>query len=139
VLALLVRSTYLRCADRYGRAGVDLTRAELVGVGSICGRQSTTEVGDILTGLHQAGVTRLHGFGVKTQGLARYAHLVTSADSMAWSRQARRRPVLPGCRHRTCANCRRYALAWRRRVIATTARAGGQPALFGLSGQEWAA
>ena len=26
------------------------------------------EVGDILTYLHQAGVTRLHGFGVKTHG-----------------------------------------------------------------------
>jgi hypothetical protein len=131
--------SYLRCVDRYGRAGVDLTRAGLVGVGSICGRQSTTEVGDILTGLHRVGVTRLHGFGVKTQGLARYAHLLVSADSMAWSSQARRRPALPGCRHRTCANCRRYALAWRQRVVTATARATGQLALFHLFGWEWAA
>jgi hypothetical protein len=130
---------YLRCVELYAEAGVDLTRASLVGVGSICRRQSTVEVGDILTYLHQAGLTRLHGFGVKTHGLARYAHLLVSADSMAWSAQARRRPPLPGCRHRTCANCRRYALAWRRGVVAATARTVGQPALFGLSGKEWAA
>jgi hypothetical protein len=132
-------SAYLRCVDRYHRAGVDLTRARLVGVGSICRRQSTTQVGDILPGLHRLGVTRLHGFGVKTAGLARYGHLLASADSMAWSAEARRRPALPGCRHRNCANCHRYALTWRHRVVAITTRAAMQPALFGLSGQEWAA
>jgi hypothetical protein len=129
---------YLRCVDRYANRGVDLTRAELVGVGSICRRQSSAQLGDILTGLHRVGVTRLHGFGVKTQGLAQYGHLLVSADSMAWSAHARRRPALPGCAHRTCANCRRYALAWRHQVVATIAR-NVQPALFGLSPQEWAA
>ena len=130
---------YLRCVDRYAAHGVDLTSAPLVGVGSVCRRQSTVEVQEILTALHQAGLTRLHGFGVKTLGLARYADLLTSADSMAWSSQARHRPPLPGCRHTTCANCPRYALHWRTRVLATIDHATTQPALFGPSLRGWAA
>jgi hypothetical protein len=36
---------------------------------------------------------------------------------MAWSYRARRSPALPGCTgHRNCANCLRYALAWRARL-----------------------
>jgi hypothetical protein len=130
---------YLRCVDRYTRAGVDLAAYRLVGVGSICRRQSTTQVGDILTALHAAGLTRLHGFGVKTLGLARHAHLLSSADSMAWSAQARREPPLPNCTHRSCANCPRYALAWRTRVLATIATATVQPALFDLDPGWWTA
>jgi hypothetical protein len=129
---------YLRCVDRYASAGVDLGRAELVGVGSVCRRQSTAQLGDILTALHRVGITRLHGFGVKTAGLTRHGHLLASADSMAWSARARRRPALPGCAHRNCANCRRYALAWRHQVVAAIT-AHVQPALFGLSPREWAA
>jgi hypothetical protein len=130
---------YLRCVDRYAAHGIDLTRVGLVGVGSVCRRQSTVEVQEILTALHEVGLTRLHGFGVKTLGLARYADLLSSADSMAWSRQARHRPPLPGCRHRTCANCHRYALRWRSGVLATLDQATTQPALFGPSGRGWAA
>ncbi|HYU84194.1 MAG TPA: hypothetical protein VEK80_05265, partial [Kribbellaceae bacterium] len=55
-------------------------------------------------------------------GLARYGDLLTSADSMAWSIDARRKPHLPGCTgHKNCANCLRYALRWRGRVLASTA------------------
>ena len=131
---------YLHCADRYAAAGVDLTGAHLVGVGSVCRRQSTTQVGDILTVLHRAGITRLHGFGFKIQGLTRWGHLLTSADSMAWSVQARRQPALPGCHtHRTCANCPRYALRWRIRVLDTITAATAQPALFGIDPGRWSA
>jgi hypothetical protein len=129
---------YLRCVDHYTRAGIDLTRAPLVGVGSVCRRQSTTQVGDILTALHEVGVTRLHGFGFKTAGLARWGHLLASADSMAWSAQARRQPPLPGCRgHRSCANCARYALRWRDRVLDVIATSVSRPALFGLHPGWW--
>ena len=129
---------YLHCADLYSQAGVDLTAVPLVGIGSVCRRQATTEVGDILTLLHQAGITRLHGFGFKTLGLARHAHLLNSADSMAWSAQARRRPPLPGCTgHQSCANCLRYATNWRTRVLATIATSTSQPALFGIDPGWW--
>ena len=61
----------------------------------------------------------LHGFGIKLQGLRRYGHLLTSADSLAWSFAARRLPRLPGCagRHRTCANCPVFAYRWRSRLV----------------------
>jgi hypothetical protein len=73
---------YLRCVDRYATAGVDLTTAPLVGLGSVCRRQATGEAEAIIAALHERGVTRLHGFGIKVLGLRRYGHLLTSADSM---------------------------------------------------------
>jgi hypothetical protein len=113
---------YLRCLERYQAAGVDLTRVPLVGLGSVCRRQATSQIGAIVAEL-AAGGLRLHGFGVKLGGLAAYADLLASADSLAWSYAARRRPPLPGCRtHKHCANCLRYALGWRAQVVATLAR-----------------
>jgi hypothetical protein len=106
---------YLACIDRYAAAGVDLTVLPLVGLGSVCRRQATTEIAGVVTELSITGL-RLHGFGVKTGGLDRYGHLLASADSMAWSFTARREPALAGCAHANCANCLRYALAWRSTV-----------------------
>lgn len=61
---------------------------------------------------------RLHGFGVKLGGLERIAGRLASADSMAWSYAARKRPPLPGCTaHRNCANCPKWALLWREEVL----------------------
>jgi hypothetical protein len=112
---------YLRCVDLYQTLiGLDLTTVPLVGLGSVCRRQATAEAGQIITALHRRGVTRLHGFGFKTLGLIAYQHLLLSADSLAWSLDARqeRRP-LPGCiGHKNCANCLRYALRWRSKVLA---------------------
>ena len=105
----------------------------LVGLGSVCRRQGTGQAGGILRALHTAGITRLHGFGFKVLGLAEHGHLLTSADSMAWSMDARRKPPLPDCRgHRNCANCPRYAQRWRTGVLATAATHRGQPTLFDL-------
>jgi hypothetical protein len=110
--------SYLACVTRYQASGVDLTAAPLVGLGSVCRRQASGEIAAIAAELARAGL-RLHGFGVKLRGLAGYADLLDSADSLAWSYAARRRPPLPGCHgHKTCANCPRYALGWRARVLA---------------------
>lgn len=115
---------YLAHLDAYAAAGVDLAAVPVVGLGSVCRRQATREIDQIVATLAETGL-RLHGFGVKTAGLVLYGPDLTSADSLAWSYQARRRPPLPGCvRHRTCANCPRYALAWRERVL----RRADQPA-----------
>ena len=104
-------------------------------VGSICRRQGTWEAGLILQALHESGLTRLHGFGFKLQGLIEHGYLLTSADSMAWSMDARRKPPLPGCiRHRNCANCLRFALAWRTKVAAVD-RGCHQPPLPVLQGR----
>jgi len=114
--------SYLRCIDRYAANGVDLAAVPLVGLGSVCRRQASAEIGAIVTELAQVGL-RLHGFGIKQRGLAAYADLLASADSMAWSYAARRQPPLPGCQgHRNCANCLRYALAWRAHLVAALAR-----------------
>jgi hypothetical protein len=108
---------YMACVDRYTDAGIDLTTEPLVGVGSVCRRQHTTEIADIFAELAGAGIA-CHGFGVKVTGLGLYARHLASADSMAWSFNARRKPPLPGCTtHINCANCSIYALAWRERIL----------------------
>lgn len=115
---------YLRCADLYATAGVDLTREPLVGLGSVCRRQTTAEVTTIVTALAAAGI-RLHGFGVKRDGLRRNGQNLTSVDSMAWSLAARRRRLrLPGCTHRAryCNNCLTWAQTWREDALGDLAR-----------------
>lgn len=107
---------YARCVEMYDRAGIDLRAEPLVGLGSVCRRQATREIGAIVEALAALGL-RLHGFGVKLAGLARYAEYLASADSMAWSLDARRSAPLPGHSHRTCANCMAYAIAWRGRLL----------------------
>lgn len=111
---------YIACVERYTQAGIDLTNEPVVGVGSVCRRQATSEIETIFRELDRAGI-RCHGFGVKVQGLARYARHLVSADSMAWSYQARRDRPLPDCTHANCANCLRYALKWGQRVTARLA------------------
>lgn len=113
---------YLRHVEAYDRAGVDLMAEPLVGVGTVCRRQDTRDAEVILRSLAALGL-RLHGFGVKLTGLARFSDVLISADSMAWSYTARRQGVrLPGCVHRTCANCRVWAEAWRQEVLAVALR-----------------
>ncbi|WP_231500199.1 deazapurine DNA modification protein DpdA family protein [Saccharothrix sp. NRRL B-16314] len=101
---------YHRCADLYERHGIDLAALPLVGVGSVCRRQHTTEVERIVRSLAARGY-HLHTFGAKVLGLARYADTVTSSDSMAWSFRGRH---VSGCTpsHRSESNCLRFALAW---------------------------
>jgi hypothetical protein len=111
------RDEYLRCLDLYDAAGFDLRQLPAVGLGSVCRRQSTGEAVSIVRELAGLGL-RLHAFGFKLQGLRAAAHLLASADSMAWSFDARRNDPLPGCPHRSCANCIRYALSWRERAVS---------------------
>lgn len=118
---------YLRCVEMYDQAGIELTAEPLVLVGSVCRRQGTRDAGRILTALRRAGLTRLHGLGFKTLGLLQFGHLLTSADSLAWSDVARklRRPTpdcpgkirTPGTPVKNCANCLHYALTWRTRLL----------------------
>lgn len=113
---------YIRCIGLYEDAGVDLTAFDVVGLGTVCRRQQAPEIARIVTELAGYGI-RLHGFGMKSLGLARVAHLLESADSMAWSTRGRMawqhdRVRLCGTEHKgSCANCMPWALRWRDRVI----------------------
>jgi hypothetical protein len=117
---------YLNHLDMYEQAEINLYGLPVVGVGSICRRQHTNEAETILNTLASFGL-RIHGFGFKLLGLDRVANVLTSADSMAWSFAARKSPPLPGCTHKNCANCSKYALQWRARVIARVGAAEKKP------------
>lgn len=114
---------YLRHADAYLAAGIDLAALPVVGLGTVCRRQNTAEGEGVVRRL-TAGGLRLHGFGFKVLGLERLGPLMTSADSMAWSFRARKegRRLCRNGRHRACANCLEWALAWRRRVLVALDR-----------------
>lgn len=118
------RDDYLRCVDLYLAAGVDLTVEPIVGVGSVCRRQATDEITAIFAALD--GI-RCHGFGVKSAGLAKYGHLLASADSMAWSFRGRHIRPCPHTQAASCANCLPHALAWRDRAIRAAASPSVRP------------
>jgi len=109
----------------YQAAGVDLAAEPLVGVGSVCRRQGTEEIGTIMQALAGKGL-RLHGFGVKTEGLRRYGQYLASSDSMAWSLRGRH---IRGCRHArhgqrapgSESNCLAFAREWRAGIIENCA------------------
>lgn len=108
---------YLDHVDQYREAGVDLTRCETVGIGSVCRRAGTTEAIRTVSLLAGAGI-RLHGFGLKTTAVKVLAPFLASSDSMAWSYRARRGEIsLPGCTHKRCTNCLPWALQWRSHVL----------------------
>jgi hypothetical protein len=110
---------YKRCADLYGDVGVDLSAELVVGLGSVCRRQASSEIAAIIATLSDRQL-RLHGFGVKTRGLETYSADLVSADSMSWSSQGRR---LPGCgrgHHQSEANCFEFARGYRSKLIAAT-------------------
>lgn len=113
---------YLDCAFRYAAEGVDLCDYPLVGLGSVCRRQATAEIGEIVAAVRNAIDPELpiHGFGVKKRGLLTYGDDLETADSMAWSFDARRlASPLPGCKgHKNCANCLVYAQQWRSDIVA---------------------
>jgi len=113
---------YEACIDLYAAAGVDLRDAALVGLGTVCRRQREPEIARIVHELGAYGL-RMHGFGMKSRGLARVGHVLASADSMAWSTGGRmewqhRRVRMCGGDHKGgCANCMPWALKWREKVI----------------------
>ncbi|AHB79573.1 queuine tRNA-ribosyltransferase [Mycobacterium phage Validus] len=113
---------YLRCMDMYAEAGVDLKAVPLVGVGSVCRRQHTDEIRAVFEAiLARDPELPVHGFGVKSLGLKVYGDLLTTADSMGWSYNARRNADNPamslGCEHKHCGNCLKWALRWRERFV----------------------
>lgn len=117
---------YYRHEEMYYDAGVDLGACHTVGVGSVCRRQAMNEATLIMRSLASSGL-RLHGFGFKKKGIEANYEWMASADSMAWSFDARRSPPLEGHDkpgdgrirgHINCANCPDWALRWRREILS---------------------
>ncbi len=109
---------YFDCIEMYERAGVDLWTQPLVGVGTVCRRQATIRTCFLLGDLARQGL-RLHGFGFKVEGLRNVAQHLVSADSLAWSYNARKNRPLPGHTHKHCGNCIDYALGWRDELLGS--------------------
>lgn len=74
--------------------------------------QRSSEILGVVDALWHGGIRNIHGFGVKVKGALLFGHMLQSADSMAWSYHARRRPAMPGHTHSNCANCIVYAEKW---------------------------
>lgn len=123
VLQGFTNQEYWECVRMYEDNGVDLRSFPIVGLGSVCRRQDTAMVEELIRELHDYGIS-LHGFGFKLKGIERSAKWLASADSMAWSYDARRSDPLPGCPHEKCANCLRYALKWRSEKVLPAIRRG---------------
>lgn len=107
---------YLRCSDLFELRGVDLARAELIGVGSVCTRERSPEIADIVAALRERTTARLHGFGVKAEAMG----LFDDVDSMAWGKAARRQRIKhPDCTafHPVCSSCFVYAASWHDRML----------------------
>jgi len=109
---------YLRHRDMYERAGVALASLPIVGIGSVCRRQSVRGAIDLLVHLSGDGI-KLHGFGLKTTAVRSLASFLASTDSMAWSKEAMSRGIHCGAPAAPCANHLHYALDWRDRVLAS--------------------
>lgn len=122
---------YCRHAEMYDRAGVALWSLRLVGVGSVCRRENTRMAEELMRHLCSELRLQLHAFGFKVQGVRNCHPWLNSADSMAWSYAGRRRKMR-GCEHRgNCANCLRWALHWRERVLnSLRSEPDRQPLLF---------
>lgn len=117
VLQGLRMEDYAVCMRLYEKAGVDLTKEKVVGLGSVCRRQSDDEVVEFAAEMSKLGV-RLHGFGFKIEGLKKAQDFFVSADSMAWSYGARRNQGHCPEGKNTCANCLHEALAWREKLLS---------------------
>ena len=129
---------FIHCAQLYEDAGVRLADHQVVGVGSVCQRNSSAEIAEIAAALAPLGLA-LHWFGVKLATTTaasltsydvdidgkRYDAGTVSLNTGAWSAAASHRERLPGCTHvnpRTgkpsqCTNCPVFASAWRRQKL----------------------
>lgn len=145
---------HLEHVELYERAGVDLFAEPVVGVGSVCRRSDTARAQMMIAELADLGLP-LHAFGFKISALlaevmvrrpfgvelpeAQFMPLwsvLASADSMAWSFAARMQPALPGCDHKSCQNCPRFAREWRVELLQRAAEAASV-AMRRLPGVEW--
>lgn len=106
---------YLDCMEAYEKKGLILKDQPLIGVGSVCRRQNTMSASVWISSWVQCYGLKIHGFGFKVQGLDFLAPFLQSADSMAWSFQARR--MKQNGDQEADQNSLEFALEWRRGLL----------------------
>lgn len=105
---------YLRHVEMYDHHGIDLTKAPVVGMGTFCRRANLQSIQNLVHRLWEDGL-KMHGFGVKKDGLPTIGQYLQSADSLAWSLTARyAKTRLCGQHHKAakCSHCRTWAYRW---------------------------
>jgi hypothetical protein len=75
---------YARCVALYRGVGLRLCDCPVVGVSSVCRRQATEEIGELVDPI--AARFPIHALGVKTLGLARYGDALSSALALPAAR-----------------------------------------------------
>jgi hypothetical protein len=118
-------SDYISHLQMYEAYGVDLRDYPTVGLGSFCRRANVSGVRELVIDLHRHGL-KLHGFGLKKDGLRLFGDHLASSDSMAWSLTARvagwEGRYLCGVPHsnaKSCADCFDWAMKWADDVAIT--------------------
>lgn len=121
--------------DMYLSYGVDLRDYPTVGMGSFCRRANVHGVKQLVEDLSAYGL-KMHGFGLKKDGLKLFRDHLVSSDSMAWSFTARAalwqvrkfgettKYLCDGDHPRAkhCGDCHRWAMMWGHEVAATQQR-----------------
>jgi len=109
---------YYRHDEMYKTYGFQLDKEQTVGVGSVCRRAKVDGMAKVFNNLAKQNY-KLHGFGLKQDGIKLFGKDLTSSDSMAWSfgaRMAGRQGLYScGTKHETtknCANCITWAQMW---------------------------
>lgn len=131
VLTGVTPSDFLRHADEYDRAGVDLGTFSAISVGALVGRSYADQLA-VLEAVNTLGLP-LHGLGIKGRTLRATFPMLQSADSMAWSMTARRAdgPLCrPDATHQRCKGCLIYAQRWAQKLEDSLERDSFQPSLF---------
>ncbi len=131
VLTGITPSDFLRHADAYEKAGVDLGSFETISIGALVGRSFPDQLA-VLTAVDTLGLP-YHGLGIKGRTLRATWQLLQSADSMAWSMTARRAdgPLCrPDATHQRCKGCLIYAQRWAQKLEDSLQQDTFQPSLF---------
>lgn len=124
---------YVAHAEAYERAGVDLNKAPIVGLGSVCRRDKLDTAQAVVTQLTGGKwKLRLHGFGLKKTAFKDPILMggLVSTDSLAWSDDARKTGWSDGPEKglqcgggaghtggKKCNNCFKRAMQWRGEAV----------------------
>lgn len=131
VLTGITSSDFLRHADAYEKAGVDLGSFGTISIGALVGRSYADQLA-LLTAVDTLGLP-YHGLGIKGRTLRFTRQMLQSADSMAWSMRARRAegPLCrPDATHQRCKGCLIYAQRWAQKLEDSLSAETFQPSLF---------